>query len=661
MNTPTTPELVPFNSGLRSRVRTIVVRAPDVQDARFLPGPSGAMPLAAVDHAAGLMRSGLAPNQIKYLAELHPVAEPMRPEIRVLGGVDAMPPKGDLRKALGVPSIDDILGDAELRLELTHGRDADAPVPVRHFGDDMKIEVQPKPAAFMVDLQTAVLQATEGEFENLREVLAIGGVVPQPGRTWSDEAVDAARADRAATDEATCARLGLALPPAFFALGTTLVDIGVDNARKSREEFECLPPAREAMASTEAEVVAEDRKSFAVGLSDLTLADDGRLCREGDGLRRETLRLGLEADAARQLQLVLRQKVGIGGDPGIVTGLEFGDAAVVGNAARMWNRYAAILREREGKGTERKQASLLTRMVEVAPGAPRQRQVFAAVSEKYAECDAGKIAHACGELVGDIEALATRDGKTADVRAEVVYDRKRVSIDLLTHTTVRPDEQVVGDVFRTGLRVRSDDTGGGSLVISSVAFRIACRNYTVVSANGAVTRIRHIGDPARLLERLQEALAASSGALATFAVQWSKACGKLAARALLRNLETDRKRRAEMEAMVATILATDNPSTRWHAAQAEVLDGIYRSMLTVHDLTPSKLVEDEVTALRRAYHDPRNVGGATPMSPAAISNGLTLWAQDKGRHTADAAEVLAGQIVSGDEVLAWIGAPARAA
>lgn len=483
-------------------------------------------------------------------------------------------------------------------------------------------------------------------------------------RSWAVETVDIAGADRAAADETTCTRLGIALPPAFFALGTTLVDIGVDNARKARESFEALPPASEACAALAAEVDAEDRRSVAAGLSDLTLSPRGELARGSDGAtRREPFSLGLEADAARQLQSTLRAKLGIGGDPGVVTGLEFPDADVVACAANTWNRYTALLKRKEGSGAERKQVSLLTRMVEQpeqdGKPQPRRQQVFAVVSEKYAECDAGKIATACGGLVRDIDAIAMREGKTPDVRAEIIYDRKRTSIDLLTHTTIQPDAQVVGDVFRVGLRVRSDDTGGGSLTVRSVAFRVACRNYTVVSADGSITRIRHIGDPARLLERLQEALQASSGALAAFAVQWGKACGRDAARDLLRGLETERKRRDELGALVDTLLASER-STGWTAQQGAVLDGIYRSILTTHDLAPVKAIEDEVIALRRAYHDPVNIGGATAFSPAAINNGLTRWAQDRGRHTADTAEILAGQIVSGDEVLSWIGAPARA-
>lgn len=716
----TTTNLVPFSSTLRHRVAAIVVRAPETQDQRFAPGPAGSLPPAALDAAARLIRAGVPSHEVKYLAELHPLPEPIRPEVRAIGGIDSMPPAADLRRALNLgdaraeaelhptreearplgevlrdhysPSdlrdmgIDVALAEADLRLVPAAGAEADpptpvsswaalqvadapfepqllgevidSPAPVRHFGDDMAIEVQPKPAAFMSEPE--VFEARVIVRDGAGDVTAVLPAAPtRVSRSWSEETVDAAGAERARRDEQTCERLGLALPPAFFALGTTLVDVGVENARKSREEFERLPDAADACLALEQEVRAEDRKSVAAGLSDLLVTRRGDLARLADpAIGRGGFTFGLEPDAARALQADLRKRLGAGGDLGIVTGLEFKDAEVVEGAARQWNRYAVVLKQREVKGAERKQVNLLTRMVEQPKTEdgreqPRRRQVFAVVSEKYGEIDAGKIAHACGDLARGID---------GDVRAEVVYDRKRVAIDLLTHTTVQPDAQVVGDVFRTGLRVRSDDTGGGSLVVSSVAYRVACRNYTVVSADGSATRIRHLGDPARLLERLREALQASSGALRTFAAQWSKACGKQASRDLLSSLETERRRRDELGGLVGELLAAaDRGRASYLRAQAEVLDGIYRSILEAHDLAPSKAIEDEVISLRRAHFDRRNEGAAQVLSPAAFSNGLTLWAQDQGRHTADAAEVLAGRIVSGDEVLAWIGAPGKAA
>ena len=583
-----------------------------------------------------------------------------RSNVRAIYVIDGKNPNNNLRLAASTPQgmIDAVMT----------GRRVKGWVPVLMADVDPDATVVPPTltlAAALDDVETVGVGAEPVYVAPVMPAtMPFGPQVPALSRDWAVETVDTAGADRSAADETTCARFGIALPPAFFALGTTLVDVGVDNARKARAAFEALPPASEACQALAAEVTAEDRVSIAASLSDLSITANGELARAADG-RREAFTLGIEGDAARQLQSTLRAKLGIGGDPGVVTGLEYDDAGVVACAAATWNRFTALLKTQEAKGAERKQVSLLTRMVEQKPidgqPQPRRRQVFASVSERYAECDAGKIATACGGLVRDIDAMALQEGKTPDVRAEVVYDRKRVSIDLLTHTTIQPDAQVVGDVFRVGLRVRSDDTGGGSLTVRSVAFRVACRNYTVVSADGSITRIRHIGDPARLLERLQEALQASSGALATFAVQWGKACGRDAARDLLRGLETERKRRDELAGLVHMCLVADaSLRSVWERQQGEVLDGIYRSILMAHDLAPAKVIEDDVIALRRAYHDPVNIGGATAFSPAAINNGLTRWAQDKGRHTADAAEILAGRIVSGDEVLAWIGAPARA-
>ena len=297
--TNASPEVVPFSSSLRHRVRAVLVRAPEVQDARFQPGPAGAMPLAAIDHANGLLKSGLKPAQVKYLAELHPVAGaaalPGAP--RAVGETTAVP--------LTLAAAMSDLGDSDL------------PAPVRRFGDG-PIEVQPKPATFMQATaersETSLTPAArEARADYLTSTLAPRAV----SRSWSDESVDAAGAERAQRDEETCARLGLALPPAFFALGTTLVDVGVDNARKSRESFEALPRATEACAALEAEVVAEDRRSIPVGLSDLRVTPRGELTRGADPLtEREGFICGVEEDAMQRLQADLRAKLGAGGDLG---------------------------------------------------------------------------------------------------------------------------------------------------------------------------------------------------------------------------------------------------------------------------------------------------------------------------------------------------------
>lgn len=467
-------------------------------------------------------------------------------------------------------------------------------------------------------------------------------------RDWSIETIDTAGAARSAADEATCARLGLALPPAFFALGTTLVDVGVDNARLARAEFEAMPVASDALAKLEAEVRAECRSTIPIELSKLVITKTGELATKADPAathpaKRAGFKLGLEHDPAKQLSSLMRTAIDAKGDLGVVTGLAFGEETTVEQAARTWNNYGKILAEREAKSGEAKEIVLRTRRVETAPG-QRQTQIYAVTSTRYGKCDTNDIAAACRELVADMP---------GDVRAQVMYDRTSVAIDLVTHTNVAAESQTVGDVFRAGLRIRSDDTGGGALRLSKVAYRVACRNYTVVHADGSVTVIRHMGDPATLLEKLQQALATQSDVLRTFAAQWNQACSKQAERSMIENLETTRAQRHALDSIVGMML----DGKAYQKEQAELLDGIYRSVIERNNLAAKGDLEDAVVELRRAHYNPVNRGQASEFSPAAISNGLTLWAQGRGRHDADAIETVAGRIISGDEALAWIAAP----
>jgi hypothetical protein len=489
-----------------------------------------------------------------------------------------------------------------------------------------------------------------------------------PASTWAAYAPRADRDEhdaegqaRAERDQQACAEAGIALPAAMFALGTTLYQVGEDNARAERRAFEAHPPALGALQDLIDEVVAEDRRDVVAGLADLRLTDALRLERAAS-LDREAVSVRVEEAALRKLQSGMREAIGAGGDLGVATLAKM--PALRSQAADVWNACAAELAKQERKGSERTVVTLRTRKVEragqeqvVKAERARDEQVYAVVSETYGEVDTHKIAAGCRRLVE----VTQREQPGADIRASVIYDRSRVKIDLLTHTTVAPEAQVVGDVFKGALRCKSDDTGKGALHVWVEMFRVACRNYTIVSAEGAHTVIRHVGDPARLQERLREALAAAYGVFEIFAKQWTSA-----SRRALVDLEADvREHRGELAAMVAEITARQARD----AALAEVglspvgqalLDGAYRSLLLGNKLVPVKEVEQEVVALRAAHWDARNNGGAQAslggLNRAALANGLTLRAQAWPLAAAHDAEVLAGRVVSGDEVLGWIAA-----
>jgi hypothetical protein len=545
--------------------------------------------------------------------------------------------------------------------------------PTRPSGADLLGEILAAPLAARADgAADAVvdhLAALRGREPVTMTTAAARALAPE---------VDREAAARVARDAETLRSVGLAPPPTMYADGTTLWEVGKAAARAERREHDALPDAVPAMERLEAEVKAEDRRDVIVSLAALRLTSGLELCREGGPLakangRPELPRVAVEEAALRRLQADLRAAIKADGDLGIATLAAMPQASLREQAARTWNHCAAALNDAEKRTGDRKTVALRTRKVEVpgeggahdllgaattAAGAPRREQVYAVVSEGYGECDADKIARACRELV---------EGQAGRIKADVIYDRAagKVKIDLVTRTSVLDGEQCVGDLSRAGLRVRSDDTGKGSLNVWAFVERIRCRNRTLVAAEGAHTVIRHLGDPQRLLLRLQEALAASSGALLTFAAQWAEAAGdKITAR-----LEAEkREQRAQLAELVEDLTRRDHlratlADLGLSPSGQAVLDGTYRSLLREHELAPAKAVEEQVAALRAAHWSPENAGAARDrsggLSRAAVANGVTLWAQGQPLGVAHAAEALAGRIVSGDAALSWLAPPQK--
>jgi hypothetical protein len=157
--------------------------------------------------------------------------------------------------------------------------------------------------------------------------------------------------------------------------------------------------------------------------------------------------------------------------------------------------------------------------------------------------------------------------------------------------------------------------------------------------------IRHLGDSARLQERLREALAAATGALRIFSRQWVAASAAL-----------DRRRHRARRPRPARRPRVPRRATSWPARRSPTsgcgrrgrrcLTARIGGILRQHELVPAKQVEEHVAVLRAAHWDSRNAGGARDqhggLSRAALANGLTLWSQQQPMAVAHQTEVVAG-------------------
>lgn len=597
------------------------------------------MTSTTVPFSSNLDRSKIARILVGWRAERRTAAHDKLPDPIEL---PAFATTTDIGRAIaGLNDAADRLGvsiSADVQVELKDGSDGVPPVSLVVAG--------PTEVAQALTRGVPAVSFTMRGLGPTPDDLDARAARPAVSREWGQQTVDTAGAERAARDEAKAREFGLALPPAFFALGTTLVQVGVDKARADRVAFDALPAADVAMGRLRLKILSEKREDLAIGLAALRVNVNGKLCgkHEVDG-EEQSFAIGVERDTMAKLCSIARAELEAPGDLGVVTALSFKSSPdIVRQGAVLWNNYAAEIGRREETAKERKTVVLRTREVETTDGA-RRRQAYAVVSESYGEVDVHRVAEAIGRLP-DIGLC----------KAEVFYNGSRAGIDIITQTTVEPEDQTVGDMHRLVLRVQTNDTGGGSLRVYTVAERIACINRTIVSAQGAELIIRHLGETSTLVAKLREGLSNAHKAVRAFARQWTDAVRPLAVEAVE---AAERKERAAFAAMIERFQRESDL-----VAGRELMDGVYRSLLRYQELVPARKVEDTLPALRAAHYDPRNAMPGRDkvrgnLSRASIANGLTLWAQSLHTDAAHEVEALAGRVVSGDQSLTWAAAPVR--
>lgn len=125
----------------------------------------------------------------------------------------------------------------------------------------------------------------------------------------------------------------------------------------------------------------------------------------------------------------------------------------------------------------------------------------AVVSARYAPLDDVRILDA-------LDTVLTRHGMRNDVRVRGVAVGPTTVLRLTVPTDAKPVK--VGDVVEAGLDVLNGELGNRSVQIDPSAFRLVCLNGMRGWSNtGESRRLRHIGNPERLVEALYDAIPAA--------------------------------------------------------------------------------------------------------------------------------------------------------
>lgn len=289
---------------------------------------------------------------------------------------------------------------------------------------------------------------------------------------------------RALSDEEKLDKAGFPKADTFFAVGTPLAESGVEAFRRERQEFNKLEPVSSAMRKLQEKISEEDRNDILVPIKEVIALEDYKIKIPGHGdfyvanphalaslLSFSPLKLNITKYLAKCPPNLRATNINYW--------LNATESDVVAN-----------LRVRKGHAGN---------------------EIFAAVSQHYTPLDVDKVA--------EIVAQESPDG----ARVEVVYDGFSARIQILFHTDIDPKNGVVGEVFKAGSMLKTDDTGGGSLSGRAVAWRALCLNFTNMMVSTEVGRRRHMGSVDALRSAVRQFLREAFDRVEPFTSNWKSA------------------------------------------------------------------------------------------------------------------------------------------
>lgn len=254
--------------------------------------------------------------------------------------------------------------------------------------------------------------------------------------------------------------------------------------RKQIEDFEELPMARESAAELAARIENEEREVSKVAYRDISVADDMSLT-----VGENTLQLGIIA-----FKGLLRAIAPQGA---------FSYLKGVDPDLRAHNLRTLLLSDKKVK--------LRTRINSSGKG----REIYAVTSEEYPDLYASEV-------------LRTISRKTtAEARALYTYDptTTQLSFKELLMKEIDPTSFRHGcdDVFQIGRGWSIKDDGKTSIKMNLLTFRQRCANMAMLSSDGYTKKVRHRGQDAAVLSRIDNLFAATGGLVEIFSSKWANA------------------------------------------------------------------------------------------------------------------------------------------
>jgi hypothetical protein len=366
--------------------------------------------------------------------------------------------------------------------------------------------------------------------------------------------------------------LGFALPEPWFAPGTRMLQIGVDKYTREYNEWAARPDAVTALLATAEHIRAEDRRSFVVRMGDLRMESNGMVGRTNGPSRR------VAWGAWRQLFQAMR------GENVFPDGERL--MRVLDPAVR-----ASIFNDRITKIDPNK---------EIKIGVRRSGDgwsIFRVVGAKFPED--GNGADACEAAAKALKGLNFKghveyDPNTTDLRFDAAHMASPTALD-----------PTVGDIFRGGIKGKTNDAGGGSFRVHPFVGRIICINCTIADAYAPGVRKTHRGSMESAILGITDAAEMAAQVVPLFAEDWAK----------LRNTRIDSvdwvKNLGRITLDTRSILTTDPTAPDVIRALVESKkidakigrDALVGALMAGFRSEPGETLADLINAITRAAHE----------------------------------------------------------
>lgn len=287
---------------------------------------------------------------------------------------------------------------------------------------------------------------------------------------------------RVETEEDIAVKAGFALQAPIYALGTPVNEVGEENYRASRRDFEKLPAFKRLVKDALAQIENEKRADGHGKLSDLKMVQDGTI-------EVPNQRAPLHISKRAFEQMLYR------------AGMPKGSASYLENCA------PALRSTNMNEWLRRSDDSILLRTRKSASGG---REIYATLSDhRYHKYDIDRLANAL------VESIPT------GARGEFIYDGSRYQLKAHFHSDIQPKSAVAGEIFRASVIVDSADDGSCALRVRAAVTRNLCRNLIILHTAKKEEQATHLD--ADLETKIPEMIKGACERVSGFAERWTQA------------------------------------------------------------------------------------------------------------------------------------------